>query len=198
MTRQERSKGRALLKFWYNESTHEERESGSTWYDEAKDYVNVLSLRFDVPKLICAGVISALSPNNKWGRNKIDAHAVLDAVSKGIPPDQVRVCTYNNNKYKAFSIAQGDMRILKQSPKTYAFARNISGEDTYQVTIDKWHLRAIQTSSKSPKECKTTVTPLQYKNLEKDCQKVAKKYDILPSTLQAIVWVTIRNRWMLN
>ena len=67
-----------------------------------------------------------------------------------------------------------------------------------QVTIDKWHLRAIQTSSKSPKECKTSVTPLQYKNLEKDCQKVAKKYDILPSTLQAIVWVTIRNRWMLN
>ena len=196
MTLQERTKGRALLNFWYNESTPDERESGRTWYDEAKSYVNILSLRFDVPKLICAGVISSLSPNNKWERNKIDAHAVLDAVSKGTPPDQVKVCTYNNNKHKAFAIARGDMKILKQSPKTYAFARNISGEDTHQVTIDKWHLRAIQTRSKSPKECKTSVTPLQYKNLEKDCQKVAKKYGVKPSTLQAIVWVTIRNRWM--
>ena len=196
MTLQQRSKGRALLNFWYNESTSDEREAGKIWYDEAKEYVKVLSLRFNTPQIICAGVVSALSPNNRWERNKIDAHAVLDAVSKGKDSDQIKVCTYNNNKLKAFAIARGDMRILKQSPKTYAFARNISGEDTHQVTIDKWHLRAVQTRSKSPKECKTSVTPLQYKNLERDCQKVAKKYGLEPSVLQATIWVTIRNRWM--
>jgi hypothetical protein len=196
MTLQQRSKGRALLNFWYNESTLDEREAGKMWYDEAKEYVKVLSLRFNTPQIICAGVVSALSPNNRWERNKIDAHAVLDAVSKGKDSDQIKVCTYNNNKLKAFAIARGDMRILKQSPKTYAFARNISGEDTHQVTIDKWHLRAVQTRSKSPKKCKTSVTPLQYKNLERDCQKVAKKYGLEPSVLQATIWVTIRNRWM--
>ena len=196
MTLQQRSKGRALLNFWYNESTSDEREAGKIWYDEAKEYVKVLSLRFNTPQIICAGVVSALSPNNRWERNKIDAHAVLDAVSKGKDSDQIKVCTYNNNKLKAFAIARGDMRILKQSPKTYAFARNISGKDTHQVTIDKWHLRAVQTRSKSPKECKTSVTPLQYKNLERDCQKVAKKYGLEPSVLQATIWVTIRNRWM--
>jgi len=195
MTLQDRTKGRSLLKYWYNESTLQERESGKVWYNEAKDYVKILSLRFDTPPLICAGVVSALSPNNRWGRNKIDAHTVLDAVKKGILPSQVKVCTYNNNKLKAFAIARGDIKILKQSPKTYAFAKNISGEDINKVTIDKWHLRAIQTRSSSPKECKTSVTPLQYKLLEKDCQKVAKKYNINPSTLQATVWVTIRNRW---
>ena len=195
MTLQDRTKGRSLLNYWYNESTLEERESGKVWYDEAKEYVKILSLRFDTPQLICAGVISALSPNNRWKRNKLDAHTVLDAVKKGLSADQVKVCTYNNNKLKAFAIARGDIKILKQSPKTYAFAKNISGEDINKVTIDKWHLRAIQTRSSSPRECKTTVTPLQYKLLERDCQKVAKKYNINPSTLQATVWVTIRNRW---
>ena len=195
MTLQDRTKGRSLLNYWYNESTLEERELGKVWYDEAKEYVKILSLRFDTPQLICAGVVSALSPNNRWGRNKLDAHTVLDAVKKGLSADQVKVCTYNNNKLKAFAIARGDIKILKQSPKTYAFAKNISGEDINKVTIDKWHLRAIQTRSSSPRECKTTATPLQYKLLKKDCQKVAKKYNINPSPLQATIWVTIRNRW---
>tara|TARA_X000001382_G_scaffold102203_1_gene76930 strand:+ start:439 stop:1032 length:594 start_codon:yes stop_codon:yes gene_type:complete len=195
MTSQQRRKGRVLLNYWYNESTLDEREAGKVWYDEAKEYVKFLSEKFNTPEIICAGVVSALSPNNKWERNKIDADAVLDAVSKGIPSDDIKVCTYNHNKHKAFSIAKGDMKILKRSPKTYAFAKNISGSDTNKVTIDKWHLRAIQTRSSSPKQCKTSVTPLQYRLLEEDCQKVAKKYNINPSTLQATIWVTIRNRW---
>ncbi len=195
MTSQQRSKGRVLLNHWYNESTLEERELGKAWYNEAKEYVKILSFKFNTPEIICAGVVSALSPNNKWDRNKLDAYSVLDAVSKGKASDQVKVCTYNNNKRKAFAIARGDIRILKQSPKTYSFAKNISGHDTDKVTIDKWHLRATQTRSLSPKKCKTSVTPLQYKLLEKDCQKVAKKYNINPSTLQATIWVTIRNRW---
>ena len=174
MTLQERTKGRSLLNYWYNESTLEERELGEVWYDEAKEYVKILSLRFDTPQLICAGVVSALSPNNRWERNKLDAHTVLDAVSQSLSSSQVKVCTFNNNKEKAFAIARGDIKILQQSPKTYAFAKNISGEDINKVTIDKWHLRAVQTRSSSPKACKTSVTPLQYKLLEKDCQKVAK------------------------
>jgi len=195
MNIKQRRNGRVLLNYWYNESTTEERELGKTWYNEAKEYVNTLSEKFNIQPIICAGVVSALSPNNRWERNKIDAHAVLEATVYNISPDAVKVCTYNHNKDKAFSIAKGNREILERSPKTYAFAHNISGLDTNKVTIDKWHLRAIQTRSKSPKYCKTTITPLQYKLLEKDCQRVAGKYSLIPSELQAIVWVTIRNRW---
>ena len=112
MTTMERTKGRALLNFWYNESTLDERESGRSWYNEARSYVKILSLRFELPEIICAGVVSALSPNNKWERNKIDAYAVINAVKNNIPADQVKVCTYNANKDKAFAIARGDIRCL--------------------------------------------------------------------------------------
>lgn len=191
----DRVKGRRLLNFWYNESTHEERDIGNNWYNEAREYSILLSNEFELPQLTCAGVISALSPNNRWPRNKIDAHIVLTAVKNNISFQDVKVCTYNRNKIKAFRIAEGDKQILEESPKTYSFAHNISGLNTDKVTIDKWHLRAVQTSSMTPKECKDTITHKQYRNLEADCQKVAKKHNINPSAFQAIIWITIRNRW---
>lgn len=195
MTSQERIKGRKLLNFWYKEATAEEIETGENWYNEAREYSKILSNEFKLSRLMCSGVISALSPNNRWERNKIDAHSVLSAIRDNISSFDIKVCTYNSNKRKAFAIGRGDVKILEKSPKTFSFANNISGLNSDKVTIDKWHLRAIQTSSKSYKNCKTNITPLQYRNIEKDCQKVAKKHDISPSTLQAIVWVTIRNRW---
>lgn len=191
----DRVKGRKLLNFWYNESTSDERNMGTNWYNEAREYSMSLSSEFELPQLICAGVISALSPNNRWPRNKIDAHIVLTAVKNNISFEDVKVCTYNRNKIKAFKIAKGDMQILEESPKTYSFAHNISGLDTDKVTIDKWHLRAIQTSSMTRKNCVDTITHKQYRELEVDCQKVAAKHNIKPSAFQAIVWLTIKNRW---
>ena len=195
MTLKERRKGRANLRYWFSLSTPDERERGMRWYNEAREYASMLSNLFNKDKVLCAGVISALSPNNKWGRNKIDAFAVLKAVVDDTPSNKVKVCTYNANKEKAFAIARGEIAILKRSPKTYAFALSIGGLDNDDVTIDKWHLRAVRTRSLSPRSCKTTITPKQYANLEADCQKVAKELNIKPSELQAIVWVTIRNKW---
>jgi hypothetical protein len=51
--------------------------------------------------------VSALSPNNRWERNKVDAKAVLRAVRDGVDCADVKVCTYDANKRKAFEIAKG-------------------------------------------------------------------------------------------
>ena len=144
---------------------------------------------------VAAGVISALSPNNKWERNKYDTIQVFEAIKHGKTPDEVKVCTYNNNKLKAFAIASGDAEILTKSPKTYAFARNVGELDPNFVTIDKWHLRACQTSSLKSKECRESVTPHQYKVLSEATVKVAAEFGIPAYVFQAIIWITIRNRW---
>lgn len=186
---------RSNLRWWYGRASEEEISDGLTWYLEAMEFSKKLSERFGVSGEICAGVISALSPNNKWGRNKFDAIQVLDAVAKGYDEDAVKVCTYNSNKRKAFAIARGDKRILQQSPKTYAFARNVGEMDDGFVTIDKWHLRACQTRSLKYKDTKTTVTPKQYGLLQNDCIKIALDYDVKGYEFQAIVWGVIRNQW---
>ena len=192
---QARKTMRANLRKWWQESTIGEKAEGAVWYAEAQAFAGHLSQKFNVSRECAAGVVSALSPNNRWERNKMDADAVLTAVRDGVPVDQVRVCTYDANKLKAFEIAKGNRQILQKSPKTYAFARNVGEMDPMFVTIDKWHLRACQTASKSPRNCREACTPAQYRALQADCLKVAQEYGVDGHVLQATVWLTIRNRW---
>ena len=186
---------RRNLRTWFSRATKAELLQGAVWYTEAQTFSRQMSDTFDVSREVAAGVISALSPNNKWERNKYDTIQVLKAVRDGKSPDDVKVCTYGVNKRKAFAIAKGDTKILKQSPKTYAFARNVGELDGDFVTIDKWHLRACQTSSLKSKQCRESVTPHQYKVLSQETIKVAAEYGIPAYVFQAIIWVTIRNRW---
>ena len=191
-----RKQMRANIRTWWKEATDQERTDGSVWYAEAQAFAQELSGEFNVSRECAAGVVSALSPNNKWHRNKADARAVLTAVRDRVPAEDVKVCTYNANKLKAFEIAKGNRKILQKSPKTYAFARNVGEQDTDFVTIDKWHLRACQTTSKKPKACKEQCTPVQYRALMDDCLNVARELGVDGHVLRATVWVTIGNRWM--
>lgn len=184
---------RSNLRYWYNQANDDEIQDGKSWYQRAHQECESTASKFD--PVTVAGVVSALSPNNKWQRNLIDARSVLDAVSKNQSADTVKVCTYNANKIKAFEIARGNQEILKKSPKTYAFARNVGALDPDYITVDVWHLRACQSRSNVRKKLTESVTPLQYKVIQEETLKVADQYGLKGYEFQAIVWVTIRNRW---
>ena len=186
---------RRNLRIWFNRATLEEIMQGTIWYSEAEQFARLMANTYTVSGEVAAGVISALSPNNKWERNKYDTIQVFEAIKHGKTADEVKVCTYNSNKLKAFAIANGDAEILTKSPKTYAFARNVGELDPNFVTIDKWHLRACQTSSLKSKKCRESITPHQYKVLSQETIKVAAEYGVPAYVFQAIIWVTIRNRW---
>tara|TARA_R100000030_G_scaffold59648_1_gene44901 strand:+ start:10333 stop:10923 length:591 start_codon:yes stop_codon:yes gene_type:complete len=196
MTKKELKKYRSNLRIWYNRATKDEIKQGLVWYKDAMDFAKQLSTDYGVRGEVAAGVISALSPNNRWERNKFDAVQVLMAVRDNVPMQDVKVCTYDANKAKAFAIAKGDRKILTSSPKTYAFARNVGENDSNFVTIDKWHLRACQTSSKKSRTCRESVTPKQYRIIQEETVKVAKEMGVKAYQFQAIVWVTIRNQWV--
>ena len=183
------------LSGWLRMATPDDIESGKVWYREAMDYARYLSVEFNVSRKVAAGVISALSPNNKWARNKIDAFTVLQAARDGLGPDDVKVCTYGANKQKAFSIARGDDSILQKSPKTYAFAMNVGENSADHVTIDKWHMRACLTSSRSRIAVQESPTSMQYKRIERMTARMAKRKGLKGYELQAIIWVTIKRHW---
>lgn len=191
----ERKKLRHNLRLWMKRATSDEVNQGLTWYHDAMSYSKELSNAFGVSGETAAGVISALSPNNRWNRNKYDAMQVLQAVRDGKSEDDVKVCTFGRNKSKAFAIARGDRKILKESPKTFAFARNVGECDTNHITIDKWHLRACQSASTKPIKLTESCTAKQYRIIEEETMKVAREYNMTGYAFQAVVWVTIRNRW---
>lgn len=180
------------LKYWFSLATKEEINQGKNWYKDAQDFSKYLSETYKIDSYVCASVISALSPNNKWKRNKIDAEAVIKAHLNGISPESIKVCTYNANKMKAFRILKGEL-ITEKSPKTHAFAMNVGLLSSDHITIDKWHLRACLTKQKM--DVVETCTAVQYRRIEKITAQIAKENNLKGYELQAIIWVTIRNRW---
>ena len=178
------------LKYWLKLATKNEVDQGKNWYKDAQDFTEYLSKKYGIDSYVCASVISALSPNNKWDRNKIDAEAVINAYIDD--HKDVKVCTYNANKNKAFDILNGKL-ITEKSPKTHAFAMNVGLLSSDHITIDKWHLRACVTKSKA--DAVESCTLVQYRRAEKITSQIAKENNLKGYELQAIIWVTIRNNW---
>lgn len=178
------------LKYWFDLATKEEIEQGKNWYKDAQDFAQYLSKKYSIDSYVCASVISALSPNNKWDRNKVDAENLIKAFKQG--SRDVKVCTYNANKEKAFGILEGKV-ITEKSPKTHAFAMNVGLLSSEHITVDKWHLRACLTREKT--DVVESYTSVQYRRVEKITSQLAKERGLKGYEFQAIIWVTIKNNW---
>ena len=181
-----------------NGASYTEKIDGGNWYKEANTYADHLNELFnlDSPCKV-AGIISALSPATNWERNKSDAHnfialALSGDVMKG------KYGTYKNNVRKALEIFNLD-RPTKQSVgsilrgktgyKTESFFYNIYDLDSSEVTIDR---HAIKGANNIYKGGSVSLTEKRYRDSEKAYQKVAKKFNLKPYQVQAIVWVTYR------
>jgi len=184
------------LERWLEKATPEQRYNGLRWYNEAQDWAKYLSETFGIDRYKTAGVISALSPRNKWERNKVDAFNVCQVWKDGKTENDVKVCTYGANKRKAFAILNGDTEITAKSPKTHAFAANVGLLASDFVTVDKWHIRACLCSPKEGiKDSVESCTPAQYRRLEAITLKLARKYGLKGYEVQAVIWVTIKENW---
>ena len=183
------------LKYWYASASSGNIRKGMMWYKEAQDFCKYLNEKYGIDLYICAAVVSCLSPNNKWLRNKIDAEAVIVAFINGISPENIKVCTYNNNKLKAFRVLNGEL-IAESSPKTHAFAMNVGRLSADHITIDKWHIRACMCGiGESPVDCVESITVKQYRRVEQLTSMVAEELGLKGYELQAIIWVTIKEAW---
>jgi len=185
-----KAKARTRLRTYFDLATEKHIEDGMLWYSQANKLVDDLSLEFEMctPEQI-AGIISALSPRNKWERNIYDTTQVLRAVAKGKDPEDIKVCTFNTNKHKAFEIARGNLKIEHSSRKTYSFVKNIANLDSDYVTIDVWHLRAM-----FGKTVESGLTPSRYDELAKITIEEASEVGLLGYQYQAIIWECIRER----
>ena len=186
---------------WIESATDEQVKEGKNWYNDAKEFCESIAKKYKVEPYTVATVISCLSPNNKWERNKIDAESTIGAFtsgkfSKAEFMELVKVCTYNANKLKAWEALEQGLEIQKTSPKTHSFAMNIALNSSEHITIDKWHLRACQVSPISKKRnLQESCTALQYRNIERITSEVAKLYSLKGYEFQAIVWLTIKAKW---
>lgn len=180
----------------YFQATNLENYNGQRWYADAKFAANSLAIQYNLPVHTVAGVIAALSPNNRWERNLLDAENLCKMYTMGGDLESLKVSTYNANKAKAIQILQNHAPLdILGGLKVRAFYDCIIGGDS--VCIDG-HAYAIWTgqrvfTSKTPK-----ISPKLYAQISADYRIAADQINkILGSNysaaqIQAITWLTWR------
>jgi len=167
----------------FNQTNGENLDNGMTWYKDANIYAKTLAKDFDIPLNKVIGVMAALSPNNKWDRNKIDTRKFLEE-----PSLDTKVCTFTNQRIKAMYIYHGtgcedSILGILNGVKTCNFFSNILNHKTCdRVTVDMWAFRSVGTEEKLKN------VPL----VTQAYQELATELNIVPHQLQAVVWGVIR------
>jgi len=157
---------------------------GKNWYRQANAFCEEISQSHNLPTWKVALIVSALSPRNKWHRNKLDAINLIEKQLDG------KYSTFNSNRDKAINILgcenilQG-LSLLGKGKKTRAFFFNIYNPKSKVVCVDSWACRIAGHPKDSP-------TPKQYDVISDAYKKVASKFNMTASELQAITWCVFR------
>ena len=176
---------------FFNMATDEQIKNGLIWYKEAHNIIINLSKSYKIEAFKVASVMSALSPRNKWKQNILDTEKVCKAWNENLKPEDIKVCTFHSNKFKAFAILNDKVSITDKSLKTFNFVNNIAFLDPNSVTIDIWHLRA--SFDKIIKIDSASIGRMAYSQIKKLTLKKALKIGIKAYQYQAIIWLSTQN-----
>jgi thermostable 8-oxoguanine DNA glycosylase len=172
----------------YNQSTIEEIENGLTWYDDARAFCENNAKLFNIDVFIVAQLTSLFSPKKEWKQNKAEVVRFLKMKLKNIVPIKGFFVTRATMR-EAENILLSGATIPEHRIKTFSFAHNISYQDSKMVTIDR-HAIKICFGKFDSKEI--LITAKRYKEAQKAHEILADELGIMPSQLQAIVWVTYK------
>ena len=186
----------------YMQATPVDTQEGTVWYNNAHSICVALSDKYNLPLSTVVGVVSALSPNNKWDRNILDAEQMIKAYCMGF--DYPEVCTFGGNKDKAITILECEIdssdnicAILKGN-KTIAFFRGILTDGQCdEITVDGHAFNIWRGMYTSLNEVPAISNKL-YKTVSDAYKEAAVTINNLEGTkysaaqIQAITWVTHR------
>ena len=179
----------------FNEATHKEIADGLLWYQTAQDECQVLADKYQLPKRIVVGVVSALSPTNKWSQNLKDADNMLACFVVGGYVEDCKPCTYKTMRDKAWSIPQSmphtdtDVAFILRGPKITDFFYCIMGHDTCVIDGHAWCIAYAdrRTMQEVPNIGKKLRAELQQAYV-----KAGKKHGLTAYQMQAITWLAWR------
>jgi len=181
----------------YRDADETQHAEGLLWYDQAKREAYHIAMKHDVPVYITVAVIAALSPNNKWARNLVNADALIGAFVNGDGIDSVKVSTYHKMKAKAWAIlaarpSYNGAKDMLKGQKITSFFMDIMGE--FNVTIDG-HARNIAYGERvGLTDDRSNIGVREYRGLQAAYEETAQRVGLMPYQLQAITWRVWRDR----
>ena len=179
------------------DSDETQHAEGLLWYPNAQKAAHDIAVKYDIAVYLVVAVIAALSPNNKWTRNLVNADALIGAFIRGDGIDSVKVSTYHKMKAKAWGIlaARPDYdgaKAMLKGQKITSFFCDIMGE--FNVTIDG-HARNIAYNERvGLTDDRTNIGVREYRALQAAYEEAARRVGLMPYQLQAITWRVWRDR----
>ena len=186
---------RNILKI-YDQATPCEVDAGVTWYASANAECCAIAKANSLHINRVVGVVSALSPNNKWHRNLNDARNMVTTYKEGGHVEDVTVCTYRAMRSKAWSVLDADTSELPDvltilnGQKIKAFAECILGNDT--CVIDGHAYNIAQGKRLSLTSDKVNVGVRVFRELQAAYVRAGKLRDLKGYEMQAITWTAWR------
>ena len=184
----------------YQMATTEEIKDGVTWYRKAYLDCRKIAFKHVVSTHLVVGVVSALSPNNKWERNIVNADELIGAYINGDGIDSIKVSTYHKMKEKAWHILgqmprKDDVTFILNGQKITSFYQNIMGYDT--CTVDGHARNIYYAERESLTDPKTNIGKKEYAMIQQAYVEAGSLLKVNGQALkayevQAITWVTWR------
>jgi hypothetical protein len=181
----------------YRDADETQHAEGLLWYSDAQKAAHDIAIKYGIAVYLVVAVIAALSPNNKWARNIVNADALIGAFIRGDGIDSVKVSTYHKMKAKAWDIlaARPDYEQAKtmlKGQKITSFFMDIMGE--FNVTIDG-HARNIAYGERvGLTDDRSNIGVREYRALQAAYEEAARRVGLMPYQLQAITWRVWRDR----
>ena len=127
----------------YSMADMQDIQSGMDWYQDAWDICQEIADRHELPLHIVAGVLSALSPTNKWTQNVKDADSMCALfVSGGYFSCIMKtdICVIDGH---AWCIANLDRRTMQEVPFIGKTLRK-DLQEAYGIAADKHDIKSYE------------------------------------------------------
>lgn len=162
-------------------------KEGLYWYDEANEYAQYISDKYNVPKIKVCGIIAAVSPLKSWDINKrIVNEFYTDGTIKHTKVFQSkvrRIHSLSDEDTNAESIS-----MILSGSKIVSFFINIYDPNKEKtVTVDRHAISIAVNKSLSDEELR--ITKKQYEFFANCYNIAAIDLNIRVSQLQSVTWV---------
>jgi hypothetical protein len=166
----------------YSNCTSDDIINGRTWYENAKSFSIYLSKKYNVTEIQSAGIIAALSPQKSWDVNTKIAENFIESNGSASVHTGVQLAKGKHILYSP--LTKEEVYLTLGGMKTKNFFYNIYTPECKDfITIDRHHLNVCY--AEDVKAC----TDKQYEFLKENTSIFANKINMLPSILQATLWV---------
>jgi len=191
------SHGHILAAFFSANST--ELADGAGWYQRAIVAADNIAAQYSLTTDMVAGVIAALSPNNKWQRNVSDTDRLCRAYALGghAAAEAIKCSTYSLNKIKALRILSGEACLdVLGGMKVRSFYQCIIG-DFQSICVDG-HAYAIWAGDRIPTTKTPKISAKLYSAIAADYLRAADTINSIlgaqysGAQIQAITWLAYR------